>query len=405
MKSYNHHLLPQSPMMAVQSGLARELLAPLASEITIIVPTYNEEANLAPLLAQIANALPGASVLLADDDSRDGTREVARAFCGPLSVEILHRRDPGDRGLTASVADAILRARTKHVVVMDADLQHPPALLPDLAAALEEGADVAVASRIDDASFSLRRRTVSRAARFLAGRHLARRAGVALRDPMSGFFAMRADVAQDVVRRHAASFERSGFKVLMDVLLHAPRGLRVAEVPYVFESRYAGESKLTRRHYVSFLRQLGTAGRAAASLLDLIFTGVLFRFAAVGLSGVLVNLLLLMGLHEGMAVPVTLAAPFAIEASVLWNFAWNERWTFRGRGGGSLVSRCWRFHVASVVGMAVQYGVVAGAALWLPHVSYLWAALAGIALGSFGNFLLNLKWTWGVDVEAGDAPP
>jgi dolichol-phosphate mannosyltransferase len=219
---------------------------------------------------------------------------------------------------------------------------------------------------------------------------------------MSGFFGVRTSVAQAIVRDHGHAFERGGFKVLMDLLLHAPADLRVGEVPYVFLPRHAGESKLTRRHYLSFLRQLGRGGRMAASFFEALMSGLLLRFALVGATGILVNEGLLFLLHEGAAAPLVLASAIAIEASILWNFALNDAWTFRGKGANPAWVRFTRFHAASALGMVLNVAVVVAGAALLPGVSYLLANLVGIAAGSAANFLLNLHWTWGVPAE--DAP-
>lgn len=366
--------------------------------LTLVVPTLNEAPNILAFLHAVERQAPGCTVLLADDDSKDDTRLLAERFEGQLRVQVLHRRT-ADAGLTASVADGILAVRTPYMVVMDADHQHPADHLPLLARALEGGDDVVIASRSDDASFSWRRRLLSRGARTLARHYLRRRAGLDVRDAMSGFFGVRTDLAQDIVRRCGARFERPGFKILVDLLLHAPPGLRVGEVPYSFRARHAGESKLTRRHYLSFLRQLGWPGRTLASFLAILLSGVLLRFAVVGASGIAINEGILFGAHDLAGLPLVGASLLAVETSILWNFAWNNAWTFRGRGGRSLAARFGRFHVASAAGMAINVAVVVLGAFLLPDVSYLLTNLAGIVLGSGLNFLLNLHWTWGVPAE------
>lgn len=382
-------------------GEARERAAFV--DCTLVVPTLNEAPGLPSFLDALASTLPGATVLLADDDSQDGTRDVAEAWRGPLRIDVLHRRDPTDRGLTASVADAILRVKTSTLLVMDADLQHPPSAIAAMLARLEAGDDLVIGTRTEDASFSRRRRFVSRVARALARRHLRKHGGHAPSDAMSGFFGLRTDVAQRIVREHGRAFERDGYKVLMDLLLHAPPDLRVGEVGYVFGGRVAGESKLSLRHHLAFLRQLGRTGRFVAAVLDLVLSGILFKFIAVGASGVAINLGVLYGLREGFDAPLALATAAAIEMSVLWNFAWNESWTFRGRDPGTKLSRrIAQFHVASLLGMLVQLGIVLGGSFLLPGVHYVVFALLGIGLGSATNLLLNLKWTWGVPVEPDD---
>ena len=378
------------------TGVASALAMGPASRhagLTVVVPTLNEAPNILAFLREVEARLPGCTVLLADDDSKDDTRLLAERYRGGIRVEVLHRRT-ADTGLTASVTDGILAVRTPRIVVMDADLQHPADLLPRLDEALAES-DVVVASRTDDASFSWRRRLLSRGARVLARHHLRRRTGLDVKDAMSGYFAVRTDVAQEIVRRSGARFERPGFKVLMDLLLHARPGVRVGSVPYAFRSRHAGASKLVARHYLSFLRQLGRTGRLVASFFEVLLSGVLPRFLAVGATGVVVNEGLLYAGVEVLALPLALAAAAAVEASVLWNFAWNDAWTFRGRGHRPLGVRLARFHVASAAGMVLNVGVLVAGAWLLPGLSYLVVNLAGIALASGVNFVVNLHWTWG----------
>lgn len=382
--------------------VGRALEAPHASafaDLTLVVPTFNEVGNVGALLRTLESHVPGARVILADDDSRDGTRDAARLFRGDLSVEVLHRRQASDRGLTASVADAILRVQTDYLVVMDADLQHPATVIGELIARLKSGADVAIATREDDDSFNWRRKLVSRGGRALARRHLRRHIGVAITDPMSGFFAMRADAARTIVQERGGAFERPGFKVLIDLLLGGEGRLNVAEVPYTFGKRNAGESKLSSRHYLSLLRQLGPMGKLTAGLLDIVLTGILFKFLAVGATGVLVNSFTLFGFHEGFGLPLVYATIFAIEASVLWNFAWNESWTFRGRGHDSMGRRLTKFHIASALGMVIMFTTVALGHRAFPDVWYMTLNLVGIGLGSAANLLINLNWTWGVAPE------
>lgn len=377
-----------------------------AADVTIIVPTYCEADAVGEFLDTLAAVVPGCAVIVADDDSPDATRDIAAAQAVDASVRVLHRRAPTDRGLTASVADAILQVQTPHLVVMDVDLQHPPERVEALLARLRAGADLAVATREDDSSFSRTRRLVSRTARGLAQSNIAQRTGMQLHDPMSGFFAMRTDVAQGIVRQHGRAFERQGFKVLLDLVLHAERPLAIAEVPYQFGTRHAGESKLSHRHYLSFLRQLGGAWKLTASFLELVLTGILFRFLAVGATGVGINLFTLFGLHEGMGLSIAAAAPLAIELSVLWNFAWNESWTFRGRDTSTaLGTRLWQFHVASLAGMAIQYATIASGTIAMPTVHYALWSILGIGIGSAANFFINLNWTWGVKVEEPEDAP
>ncbi|MCG7840351.1 MAG: glycosyltransferase, partial [Methanomassiliicoccales archaeon] len=101
-------------------------------ELTIILPTYNEAGNIQPMLETLSSLYPGASIIVADDNSKDNTQENVLDFANSHPLTRLLRRDPADRGLTASIVDGIMSAETAHFVVMDADFQHPPGSVDDL---------------------------------------------------------------------------------------------------------------------------------------------------------------------------------------------------------------------------------------------------------------------------------
>lgn len=360
-------------------------------DVTFVVPTLNESASLPRLLAALAEAAPGARVLIADDDSSDGTRSVAASFAGPLDVEVLHRSGP-DKGLSASVADAILRVKTQNFVVMDADLQHPPEAAVALLSGLDD-ADLVVGRRANYDSLGARRTLVSRSARALARAHLRARGKPLVDDPMSGLFAARTDFAQSIVRAHGHAFERAGFKILLDLLRFAPEGARVAESPYSFAPRAAGASKLRARHVVSLLRQLGAPGRLAGGALATALQPAFWKFLAVGASGVAVNqgaLLLLAG-----ALPLLVASLFAVEASILWNFALNDVWSFRDRSpSASRATRLARYHAHAWTGGALNVLLLA-LLVFLAGADPLLANVVGIAVAAAWNWALASSWTWG----------
>jgi mannose-6-phosphate isomerase-like protein (cupin superfamily) len=235
--------------------------------VTVVVPTRNEAANLRPLLDRASDALGDdlSWELLVVDDSDDETPDVARAL-GEESgrVRLLHR--PAGRrtdGLSGAVLDGFAAARGDVIVVMDADLQHPPEVLPELVAPVLEGrADIAVASRYcagaaPDAGAGLDgpwRRAVSRVARWPVYAVRPRLRGVT--DPLGGFFALRRDVLSDV------ELAPTGFKILLEVLARG-RARRVVEVPYRFAEREAGDSKADLTQGVQFARHLMRLTRPA----------------------------------------------------------------------------------------------------------------------------------------------
>jgi dolichol-phosphate mannosyltransferase len=215
--------------------------------ISVIVPTYNERATLPILVQRVREAANGElEVVVVDDASPDGTADVAEQLArSGAPVRIVRR--PRKQGLATAVLAGAAASRGETLVVMDADLSHPPEAVPALVAAVRAGADIAIGSRYvpggEVRNWSWPRRLISRVAVWLARTVLREPA----RDPVSGFFAAR--------RRWLAngSVQGLGFKILLEVLAHA-RGARVVEVPYAFTNRPGGASKLGVGEIWNYLR-------------------------------------------------------------------------------------------------------------------------------------------------------
>jgi dolichol-phosphate mannosyltransferase len=225
--------------------------------LTVLVPTRNESGNIAPLLerlGEVARTMPLAVLFV--DDSIDDTPQVIRRLAtrSTFPVDVLHRPEgERTRGLGGAVWAGLKVTRSELVCVMDADLQHPPELLPALVAEGQRSkVDVVVASRHraggDLAAFSARRRALSRAAALVASALFPFRLR-GLSDPMSGFFLVRS-AAIDVT-----SLRPNGFKILLEILLAGPR-LSISEVGFRFGERHAGDSKATLREGGRYLRRL-----------------------------------------------------------------------------------------------------------------------------------------------------
>lgn len=221
--------------------------------LSLILPTYNEAENLSDLLEEIDHVLKTVpyEVIVVDDDSPDRTWEVAQLLAEERPyLRVLRRR--GRRGLASAVVEGFAMAGGDVLVVMDADRQHDSSLLPQLYAAIQNGADIAVASRYTEGGGTgvwMRARTFESA---LATRCVRFVCGVSVRDPLSGFFALK----REHFRRVASSLRPRGFKILLEVLSQLPRGMRVEEFPYHFRIRTAGESKLTMCVRMQFLIQI-----------------------------------------------------------------------------------------------------------------------------------------------------
>ncbi len=220
--------------------------------ISIVVPTYNEAGSLPDLAERLAASLVGRrwELVIVDDGSPDGTADLAAALAPRIPVRVVRRARKS--GLASAVLAGLAEARGDVLVVMDADLSHPPEVVPALVDAVQHGADLAVGSRyvpgggIKD--WPLRRRVVSRVAGIL-GNVL-----VPVRDATSGFFAMRRVVVDGV------HLNPIGFKIGFEVMARG-RHARVQEVPYVFTDRKFGSSKFGRREIVQYLVQLAQVAR------------------------------------------------------------------------------------------------------------------------------------------------
>lgn len=189
-------------------------------------------------------------LIIVDDGSPDGTADLAESYADVHPVRVVRR--PGKAGLASAVLAGFAQARGDVLVVMDADLSHPPEAVPRLVSAIEEGADLAVGSRYvkggGTEDWPLKRRVVSRAA-CLMGNLL-----VPIRDCTSGFFAIRKSAVDGV------KLNPIGFKIGFEVMARS-RYKKAVEVPYVFRDRELGKSKFGRREILQYVVQLGQVAR------------------------------------------------------------------------------------------------------------------------------------------------
>lgn len=218
--------------------------------LSLIIPTYRERDNIEPLLQRLRAVAPsvegGVEVVIVDNHSGDGTAERASALLGgSLPGRVI--QCVRDTGLAESVIEGARAASGDLIGVMDADLSHPPEVLPQLVAALRQGSRVAVASRYVPgggiARWPWSRRVMSRLANRLA------RPLVPVADATSGYFVCRAELVQSL------HLQPRGFKILLEILVRG-RVRDVREVPYVFTDRVRGSSKLKGRTIWLFAAQL-----------------------------------------------------------------------------------------------------------------------------------------------------
>ena len=377
-------------------------------QVSIIVPTYNESQNIISMLKSIRENIPKgmlAETIVVDDNSPDGTGRLVEDYVEGLrrlaedTVNVVHRRVR--KGLASAILNGIQSAKADTIIVMDSDFSHPPQVIPRLLETLRQyQCDLVVASRYvrggGTRGWPLKRRMISKGAALIAKLGLR----VKTKDPMSGFFAFRRNIINGL------TFDALGYKFLLEVLVKANKNITIREVPYTFENRRLGKSKLDASLYKTVTEYLRAVWKlykskriqeaAARERKSVRFVSKAARFFTVGASGFGVNYLVSMlfasGLSEFWYVH---ANALGIAASLSTNFILNKVWTFEDRDFGlkRTLSQYGRFAAFSSVGAAVQLGAV----YWMVDthgVSYPLALFAAIAAAAFGNFILNKKLTF-----------
>ena len=355
-----------------------------AERVSVVVPVYREAVNIRPFAEALDAALSPAGIgwelLFVDDDSRDGSEAAVADLSGRLPVRIDTRRE-ARRDLSLSVLRGIRGARFDRVVVMDADLSHPPERIPHLLAALED-VGIAIGSRYAaggsvDHGWSLARRLNSRIATLLA--YPLARCG----DPMSGFFAVDRRTLPDL-----GALRPLGYKIALELMVRGR--LAVREVPIAFRDRRRGSSKMTWRQQRDYLVHLGRLYRFR-------FPGParFACFALVGASGFVIDVACWQGL-QAAGLGHRWARFLSFWPAVTWNWCVNRRVTFADRPR-EMALRQWTLFVASsLLGVAVNVGtylaLTAGVAFFDRH--RLLALVSGVAVGAAANFALANRFVY-----------
>ncbi len=357
----------------------------MSKALSIVIPTYNEGENIVPLVERIHNALSAYDyeILFVDDDSKDGTADTIEKLSESYPVKVAVRKN--ERGLASAVVHGILNTTGQKVLVMDADLQHPPEVIPSLVKAAEGGADIVVASRYVKGGscqeWGLFRKLVSAVSTAIA--HIFLPPTRPVKDPMSGFFMFDRKVVEN------ARLQPRGYKILLEILMEG-KFQNVVEVPFTFVTRDEGESKLNTKQQLEYLRHIYSLMRRKGELWRFI------KFCLVGLSGVGVNEGLLWLLKEYGGLTLILSAAIAVETSIITNFLLNNFFTFRGRsepGTKPFFRRLLKFNLISLAGLGINLGLLS----LFTHVFgiyYLVSNIIAIIIVTLWNYLLNTRWTW-----------
>jgi len=382
---------------------SNESLQETNAQISIIIPTYNESQNILQILKSIKDNLPKNFVtqaIVVDDNSPDGTGKLVEDYLKNIkkmadyTIEIIHRK--AKDGLGSAILKGIQHAKGDTIVVMDCDFSHPPHIIPKLIESIKKYQyDIAVASRYIKGGkiqgWSLKRKTMSKFATLIAKKGL----GIDTHDPMSGFFAFKRNIIKGL------NIDAIGYKFLLEILVKT-KDVNIKEIPYTFQNRELGSSKLSIRTVFDYYRSVWKLYRYGKPLekqekrSSVKFLYKAGRFYTVGASGFIVNYMISLLLTGGVSDLWYLHANVVgIIASITTNFILNKTWTFGDRDFRvrKTISQYGKFAMFSSLGALVQLGMV----YFLVdsnEISYPLALILAVMTAAFGNFVLNKKFTF-----------
>jgi dolichol-phosphate mannosyltransferase len=354
--------------------------------LSVVVPTFNERDNVAKLYRKLEAALTGIAweVIFVDDNSPDRTWEVVRDLArADRRVRCIRRI--GRRGLSGACIEGVLAASAPFAAVMDADLQHDETQLPKMLQILQSGqAELVVGSRYIEGgsaeSFNKQRAGASAFATSIAKRVL----GVAIADPMSGFFMIRRDRFEEL----APKLSTQGFKILLDIVATARGELKTIEIPFVFGARLHGESKLDSMVALDFL------GLVLAKFTGDVISLRFLMFAMVGGTGLFVHLGTLFLALRLLGWPFAEAQAAGAFVAMTSNFILNNFLTYRDQRlkGLAILGGLLAFYLVCSVGLFANVGV----AFSVYDQEPIWwlAGAAGALMGVVWNYAMSGLFVW-----------
>jgi dolichol-phosphate mannosyltransferase len=411
------------------------------TDLSVIIPTYNESENILNLLDSIIGKIPHqltTEIIVVDDNSPDRTGELAERYSRTLErgnvgsrewsstegqlrgdndpvgdglthffVSVIHR--DGKKGLVSAIMEGIKSSKGEYILVMDADLSHSPEVIPKMLHELSSSdTDIVVASRYvrggSIIGWPFKRRLISKGAVKIAKYSL--RLNKQITDPMSGFFALKRHIIENV------KIDSAGYKILLEILVKSSDA-NVKEIPYTFTNRKAGQSKLDNTviwDYIKAVYHLYRYGRKSSKAVSwltrvkkdriVLFLSKAGRFYTVGASGFLINYLVSVLLFNSSVASLGYiqATIGGIIVSNISNFLLNKAWTFEDRDftPRKTLRQYGLFAAITSGGAAIQLGVLQ--VLLQSGFSYEVSLLMAVGIASVSNFLLNMKLTFGEKV-------
>jgi len=359
-------------------------------DLSIIIPTFNERNNVRILTRKITSLFQKRAFsyeLIFVDDSLDDTPTILEELCQQYkTVKYIHRSN--ERGLASAVVNGFLHSQGTHIIVMDADLQHPPELLPLMVKRLET-CDLVIPSRFisggSDGGLNILRKLVSGVARGIG--YLFIKKLRCISDSTSGYFGFKRDVIAQ------ADLNPIGWKILIEILVKG-NYQTVHEIPYSFVAREAGQSKMNFIEQWNYLKHIGKL------MMYYPKHRRFYLFCMIGTLGVFVNLVCLYIFLNFLSMDELASSVNSSCIAMIHNFLWNHKVTWKECRQQVLWKRMMQFPQFVLIcslGVAIitLFTQIFFSLGWNIYVGQ----LTGIAVSTLWNFSANSRWTWSTDPE------
>jgi len=355
-------------------------------ELSVIIPTYNENENVELLVSKLSDALNGIDweVIFVDDDSPDGTANIVRDIAKEnWNVRILHRI--GRRGLSSACIEGMLSSSAPYFAIIDGDLQHDETILPEMLRYMkDDDLDIVVASRYADnggtGDWDRSRVKKSQFATKLSKVIIPSE----LTDPMSGFFMIKRESFEKSVR----NLSSIGFKILVDLFASSPTPFKFREVPYEFRSRLNGKSKLDATAVWDYILLL--LDKLVGKWIPVRF----ISFTIIGGSGIIVHLLIFSILFHIFHRSFIISQSIAMMVAMISNYILNNILTYKDQKlkGFAWLTGFVSFSIVCIVGAFANVGVASY--MFKENAGWAFSALTGILIGAVWNYAMTRIFTW-----------